>query len=70
MRTAHAATEILDAGPVRDGKVPVRLRLACGCVFEGTIAADRLLEVVTDAGDGVRAVGKYPCPVNHAPRPA
>ena len=64
--TLHAAAALLAEEPLPDGRVLARLRLACGCVIERPLAADRILE----AADGRRfAVGKYPCPLSHAVGP-
>lgn len=58
----HSATRILESRPAESGRVRVKLELACGCTFEGEIAADRLLET---EGGAVIPVGKYPCPQRH-----
>jgi hypothetical protein len=41
------------------------LELACGCVVTRAIARDRIL--VTEEGER-RAIGKYPCPLDHPVR--
>ncbi len=64
--TSHAAAEILSIAPTSDGRVHARLRLVCGCVFEGGIAADRVLDGRDADGAETRiAVGKYRCPLDH-----
>jgi hypothetical protein len=62
---SHSARRILEDRPLPGGRAWARLELACGCVVEGELAADRLV----DAEDGHRiAVGKYPCPRGHVVR--
>lgn len=64
--SAHSALALLAEIPAADGRVLATLRLACGCVVERNIAADRILQ----AEDGRRfAIGKYACPVGHPVRP-
>lgn len=59
---AEPAVSILARRAAEGGRVHVRLRLRCGCVYEGEIAADRLVEAM----DGqIIAVGKYRCPRDH-----
>ncbi len=64
--TSHAAAEILSIAPTAEGRVHARLRLVCGCVFEGAIASDRVLDVHDAHGGATRiAAGKYRCPLDH-----
>ena len=63
---AQAAIELREVQPASPGRLRATLLLACGCVIEREIAADRVLE----RDDGSRfAVGKYPCPAGHAAGP-
>lgn len=59
---SQRATEVIGVQQEGEGRVNARLRLACGCVVQRSIAADRILQV--DAGP--IAVGKYSCPEGHA----
>jgi hypothetical protein len=60
---SQVAIRVVRMEKLTETRVRATLELACGCEVTREIAADR---IVDDAADGVvRAVGKYPCPVDH-----
>lgn len=62
--TSQGATRVRALTDAGDAYV-AELELACGCVVTRTIARDRILE--TNEGER-RAIGKYPCPLDHPVR--
>ena len=60
---SQVAVRLLERRPIpgRAGRLVVTIELACGCVVDREVAADRVLDDV----DPPRAVGKYACPVEH-----
>jgi len=59
---SQSVAQLLEESPLPDGRLHLRLRLACGCELERDVSADRVIDTV----DGLRlAVGKYGCPVGH-----
>jgi|JI6StandDraft_1071083.scaffolds.fasta_scaffold1183967_2 hypothetical protein len=62
---SQGAKAVLALRDADEGARVATLELACGCVVTRTIAADRILE--TEDGER-RAIGKYPCPLDHPVR--